>query len=66
MTPDPHHFVVPVPRNDLLFAPRQPGAAPSAAEYELIDRCVQVQAVTWCTAKGPACRFCMGIMGLEP
>lgn len=44
MVPDPFHFVVPVPRNDLLFAVRQPGAAPSAAEYELIDRCVQVRA----------------------
>ncbi|GFR51106.1 hypothetical protein Agub_g13436, partial [Astrephomene gubernaculifera] len=39
--PDPFHFLVPVPRNELLFAVRQPGAAPSAAEYELIDRCVQ-------------------------
>ncbi|PNW80892.1 hypothetical protein CHLRE_07g333950v5 [Chlamydomonas reinhardtii] len=61
MVPDPFHFVVPVPRNDLLFAVRQPGAAPSAAEYELIDRCVQgLSAVFLALRRRPVIRYQRG------
>ncbi|EFJ42173.1 hypothetical protein VOLCADRAFT_77223, partial [Volvox carteri f. nagariensis] len=59
--PDPHHFVIPVPRNELFFAVRQQGAAPSAAEYELIDRCVQgLSAVFLALRRRPIIRYQRG------
>ncbi|GLC59147.1 hypothetical protein PLESTB_001453600 [Pleodorina starrii] len=59
--PDSHHFVIPVPRNELLFSVRQPGAAPSAAEYELIDRCVQgLSAVFLALRRRPIIRYQRG------
>ncbi|KXZ43440.1 VPS33 protein [Gonium pectorale] len=62
LVPDPHHFTVPVPRNELLFAVgRQPGAAPSTAEYELIDRCVQgLSAVFLALRRRPVIRYQRG------
>ncbi|KAG2488981.1 hypothetical protein HYH03_012422 [Edaphochlamys debaryana] len=61
LVPDPHLFTVPVPRNELLFAPRQPGAAPSAVEYELIDRCVQgLSAVFLALRRRPVIRYQRG------
>ncbi|GIL89317.1 hypothetical protein Vretimale_11146 [Volvox reticuliferus] len=59
--PDAHHFVIPVPRNELFFAMRQPGAAPSALEYELIDRCVQgLSAVFLALRRRPIIRYQRG------